>query len=90
MQWFYFKVTNSPKCQAKTVKFKICNNRKEFTLFKRGMKPFIHSKILKKTKGLGWHQAGFHVSYNKLSNESVFLKDIINNRTGSNFTPEEL
>lgn len=65
MQWFYFKVKNE-NIGRKKVKFNICNNKRAATLYNRGMRPFIYSKITEKVKNIKWVQGGDNVSYRQM------------------------
>lgn len=55
-QWFYFSVRN---LLAGTVKFNIYRFKKKFSLFQRGMKPYVRSK----REGKGWHPSSGKIAY---------------------------
>jgi len=57
-QWFYFSVKNILKT---TIKFNIFRFRKRYSLFQRGMKPYVRSR---KGKNF-WHPAGNKIYYKK-------------------------
>lgn len=69
-QWFYFSVKNFTRT---TVKFNIFRFKKRYSLFQRGMKPYVRSR-----KGKNyWHPGGQKVLYKKekQSNEYGVHKD---------------
>jgi cytosolic carboxypeptidase protein 2/3 len=55
-QWFYFSMKNEKKC---TVKLHIYRFKKQFSLFQRGMKPYVRSR----KSGQEWKQGGENVFY---------------------------
>ena len=55
-QWFYFSIKNTTK---KTVKLNIYRFKKKFSLFQRGMKPYVRSR----KSGQDWKPGGFNVAY---------------------------
>lgn len=58
--WYFFKIKNKTHTK-KSISFNICNFTKKNLLYKKGMKPYIFSKL----DGCGWKQAGKDVSYSK-------------------------
>lgn len=55
-QWFYFSVRN---LLPGTAKFNIYRFKKRFSLFQRGMKPYVRSK----KEGKGWHPSSGKIAY---------------------------
>ena len=55
-QWFYFSVRN---LVAGAVKFNIYRFKKKFSLFQRGMKPYVRSM----KSNDGWKPANGKISY---------------------------
>ena len=55
--WYFFKVKNTRKNNR--VRFNLCNFHKTSTLYKKGMKPFVFSRI----EGSGWAQASVGTTY---------------------------
>lgn len=55
-QWFFYSVRNN---KAGTVKFNIMSFKKKFSLFQRGMKPFVCSV----KSGGKWVPGGTNVKY---------------------------
>jgi hypothetical protein len=55
-QWFYFSVRN---LLPGIVKFNIYRFKKKFSLFQRGMKPYVRSK----KEGKGWHPSSGKIAY---------------------------
>ena len=69
-QWFYFSVKNQART---TIRFNIYRFKKKYSLFQRGMKPYIRSR-----KGNNyWFPGGNKVAYKKekQSNEYGVFKD---------------
>lgn len=56
MQWFYFSVKNNKKCK---VRFNIFRFRKCYSLFQRGLRPYVRSR---RTAG-DWAPGGDKVKY---------------------------
>lgn len=63
-QWFYFSVRNN---NIGNIKFNIFRFRKKFSLFQRGLKPYIYS--LK--SGKGWTPGGTKVKYRMESKNNL-------------------
>lgn len=55
-QWFYFSMKNEKKCR---VKLHIYRFKKVYSLFQRGMKPYVRSR----KSGKDWMPGGDHVIY---------------------------
>jgi hypothetical protein len=58
MQWFYFSIKNNRKHKVKLNIFKF---RKRYSLFQRGLRPYVKSR----KDGMDWHPAGENIKYYK-------------------------
>ena len=56
-QWFYFSIKNKMK---KTIKINIYRFRKPYSLYQRGMKPYVRSL---KSQEKDWQAGGYNVRY---------------------------
>lgn len=63
LQWYYFQIKN--QLPQKAV-FTIFRFKKKFSLYQRGMKPYIKSKKEK----AGWRQAGDNIRYWNIETDS--------------------
>ena len=55
--------TPAPLLPACSYKLNIINLVKSDSLYTSGMQPLLHSQLLHRRKGLGWHRAGTSVAY---------------------------
>ena len=68
-QWFFFSIRNS---KPATIKINLFRFKKRFSLYQRGLKPYVCSI----KSGKGWHPGGCNIKYqcernfNDFSNES--------------------
>jgi hypothetical protein len=58
--WYFFKIKNKSHIK-KSVSLNICNFTKKSLLYRKGMKPYVNSKL----DGTGWKQCGKDVNYSK-------------------------
>lgn len=56
-QWFYFSIKNKMK---KVVKLNIYRFKKAYSLYQRGMRPYVRSL---KSQEKDWHSAGYNLRY---------------------------
>jgi hypothetical protein len=66
-QWFYFAVRN---ILPVTVKFNVYRFKKRYSLFQRGMKPYVQSV----KSGIGWRTDTYNVLYRMEKGTMEFIQ----------------